>query len=89
MGQSQGHVLFFFFFLQFCYFVFMDFGVLKTLYKTTIYIFSTKASFLAPFEIYTLYPSRKSLPQPSFLKFIRFSDGAHHPDFSEVPFYYN
>ena len=67
----------------------MDFGVLKTLYKSTIYIFRTKASFLAPFEIYTLYPSCKSLPQPTFLKFNRFSDGAHHPDFSEVPFYYN
>lgn len=46
-----------------------------------MYIFSTKVTFLAPFEIYTPYPSPKSLPQPTFLKLYRSSDGAHIPTF--------
>ena len=70
-----------FFFFQFWYFVFMDFGVLETLYKSTMYIFNTKATFLAPFEIYTPHPSPKPLAQPTFLKFYWSSDGAHIPTF--------
>ena len=42
-----------------------------------MYIFSTKVTFLAPFEIYTPYPSPKSLPQPTFLKLYWSSDRAH------------